>query len=139
MGRSAALWESLYIRGSFADALGYATVIWPQFDEVGGMIFLSEDVGGPRTADAIAQTMRELAGDRSEVERQYNLVEVSEFFARPTDPDDDERLFALLLADAWKVKLSVEFPTRSFAVETFVDDDGRWITFHEERKQVTTT
>jgi len=126
-------WESLYLRGSFGEALGYAAVLWPAFDEIDDLILLSEEIAVPRDRQRLAHTLQETGGDRGEVERQYNLVEVSQFFAQRfgKDQEDDERLLALLLTETWKAKLSRDFPRRSFVVETFEDDWARWITFYE--------
>jgi hypothetical protein len=127
-------WDDLYSRGSYADAVGYATVLWPAFEEVEGMVFLTDVIAQSGGSEA-SLILRELDGDPSEVERRFNQVGLSTLIARPIGIDDheDESKLAALLAKTWLAKLSVEYPNRSFVFDTWEDVWGTWISFHEAR------
>jgi hypothetical protein len=94
-------WEELYMRGSYGDALAYAAVVWPAFEEVDGLVLLSDEIAVSRDHQRVMRLLEETAGDRAEVERQFNLTEVSLFFARHPDKDEEQQL-ALLLTETWK-------------------------------------
>ena len=127
-------WDNLYLAGSFRDAIAYASLIWPKFVLTNGMVFLAEEARvQPKLANPAETLMTVFRGDRQEMERQFNLVEISQLYAPRPDLDDpeSERSLAALLATTWATKLRNDFPQWRFQVDVLEDSpDELWIRFY---------
>lgn len=110
--------DEFFATGTVEDALQYARLIWPEFVEHSDMIFLRQTMEEQPDLQDIPGTLARFGGDRSEMERQFNLVEVPTLFASAVEASDtDSRALAEILRDAWQVKLERDFAGRRFSVE----------------------
>lgn len=136
MKRSVDFWEEIYAGGTVSSALLYASLIWPEFVEVDGMVFFAEErAAQPALADPAKTLARRFGGDRSEMERAFNAVEIPKLFASAMEADVPEvaRLAEILRA-AWKAKLAADFPDRQFVIEVLRGEiDDPTLRFHAVR------
>lgn len=104
--------------GSPLLAIAYSRLFWPDFIELHGMIFISDNVGAGNRKD-IDECVNK-SWNKQEIEKAFNIFEVPEYFfgkfAGDTYDDEDEHL-AEILVQAWRGKLAMDFPNRSFMVE----------------------
>lgn len=132
--------EVLAGEGTAAGALLYSTAFCPPPEEVDGLVFikLQEAYGEGEKACQIRRHLREVSGDTREVQRSFNLVEPLRLFSvdQPEVTDEEERLLAETLAEAWRAWLHWRYPGRRFVVELVGRDETGGeigVTFYETR------
>jgi hypothetical protein len=100
--------------GAEADLIvAIASLVWPRFLEVGGLVFLAEQY----TVEKVqALSDQGIAG--VELEYWINLFSIDGFFhGLPGVSAEHAEFLAQVLAKAWRAKLTTEFPLREFVVE----------------------
>lgn len=107
--------------GRMRDALIYSILFAPSFVEVEGLVFLAEMGAQPsegrttfaaRVREAREQGAKELA----HLLKGYNWVEIPYLFSDNSGTDEDVRILALAIADAWRARLRGLYPVRNFDV-----------------------
>lgn len=128
-------WDELFADGSVTEALSYARLLWPEFLEAEGMVFLREEVEVQPALHDVPATLRTFAS-RTDMERAFNLIEVPTLFATGVEASDEELTqLAATLRDAWQAKLEQEFPGRPFVVEILGGEvDDPTVRFFEVRR-----
>jgi hypothetical protein len=111
--------------------LEYVRLLWPDFVEVNGMVFLREEQRAQPDLADVAETLKRFS-NRTQMEQEFNLVEVPMLFASAAGADDQAILeLANSLRDTWLAKLERDFPGRRFVVEVLEGDlDDPTIRFH---------
>jgi hypothetical protein len=129
-------WDQLHASGLVADALRYADLFWPSFVERNGMVFLVEEAEVQPDLRDPEETLKRFGGDKSEMERRFNLIEVAMLFADGVEADDDALdQVAAMLRDMWQAKLHRDFPGREFVVEILEGElDDPTLRFYELRR-----
>ncbi|MFN7855160.1 MAG: hypothetical protein ACK5OA_01010 [Acidovorax sp.] len=99
--------------GSYSLAVGYASLLWPQFVEVKGMVFRGQ------VDDSVLDSW--LAGhSKRSVEATLNhlhLLDVQHPGVWAEATEAQLRYLGETLKAAWSAKLALDFPTRRFVVE----------------------
>jgi hypothetical protein len=106
--------DLLYHIGSIGQAIAYGDLFWPAFVEHDDCVLLRE-----RFEPANFQTwMASTNGDRRRVEAVLNHMHITDLFGDRGERPTHEQVLYLgrLLRDMWAVKLSHDFPKRSFVV-----------------------
>lgn len=120
-GVSPSTWISLV--GRFHDFVGFSRLIWPEFVELHGRVYLADffDAARLESMQAASQTQRD-------AQAFMNALDLSGFFreSQPEISDDDIRSMAALLKETWSAKLSLNFPNRTVrvVVEDNLDEVG---------------
>ena len=86
--------DILHKFGQPLTALLYSELFWPEFREVEGMVFLADSVEDEDDAARAKETLKRL-GDRQQVEKSFNFVEVPLVFGRAageTTEDENKRV-----------------------------------------------
>lgn len=131
--------DFLHKFGSPLEIWMYMSVVWPKACVLDEMVFLEDLATVNVSADAIRALLVACGGDRSEVERRANHIEVAQLFgARRGDATDElDASLADCLATIWSAKLASEHPTRSFVVRVLPPDntaDEIAITVYQDRR-----
>ncbi len=122
--------------GNFSLAVAYASLVWPAFTEVRGMVFRGE----ADEAD-VDRWLADLGHDRRAVEAMLNHLHVLDVqspghWGHATE--SQLRFIGQTLKASWAAKLARDFPGREFAVEflhgTAHDMRGYQVSFHERRQ-----
>lgn len=106
--------------GSFALAVGYSTIFWPEFIEFEGFVlrkgFSEESLRG---------FIQQSGGNRSAVERAMNHWHLSSLQHSNCEDLSKDKLLKIgnSLKEIHEAKLRWQFPERSTRVEFFVPDD----------------
>lgn len=102
--------------GSESEALRYASLFWPDFVEVEGMIFLATTIETDDDRRRVTETFERNQQDPIKTEQAFNFVEITSLFGCSLSEGDDEvdRLLAELLSQMWAARLKGLFPMRSF-------------------------
>jgi|SRR5271156_404299 len=106
--------------GSVLEALMFSRLFWPEFAEVEGMVLFKEVAEDPRQYERIRDYLERSDGDRTEVERSFNLKEVTtQLLGKDLKETTDEQIDLLeeRLCEMWAARLSVLYPDRRFKVE----------------------
>lgn len=111
--------------------LAASFLIWPDFVEVGGMVFLATS----GDAAAIASWLDTLDGDETAVEAMLNHTHLRDVFTNSATDETEPLLesLAALLVDSWSAALRQAFPDRRFSVERD-DHYGPGLTFFTTRE-----
>lgn len=90
---------------------------WPEFVEVEGLIFLGDQFSSERFDGLVSQGL-----ERSQLEYWMNLC-LLDGLLDPSSKESSAKVVyvARRLAGAWRAKLALDFPERSFEV-TVIDD-----------------
>ncbi len=100
-------------------AIALARLIWPEFIEIDSLVFLAEQYSEDR-----ASSLRNQAIVGHHLEYWMNLFSVDGFFSGVDGtPEETQEHLAKILVDAWRAKLTTDFPSRKFVVEIVRDDD----------------
>ncbi len=115
-------WDSLYASGSVDEALRYSSLLWPDFVEAEGMIFLLEEqLAQPELSD-ISGTLKRFSS-KTEMEKAFNVVAVPFLFASASEADEESlAALAAMLCQSWTAKLQRDYPGRRFVVEVLRGD-----------------
>jgi hypothetical protein len=85
--------DLLHLVGSPLDALLYAQLFWPDFIEIDGMVFLKQMIEDEDDKARLSQALKRFNGDKTQVEKSFNLVEIPYLFGKrlmeSTDDEDD--------------------------------------------------
>lgn len=107
-------WDMLHEAGRFPDALLYALLFLPRLSLVEDSVLLSDG------CDNIAMRFREAKKNSKsslrEIEASFNIREIPFLFIDRDYTDDEARLLAEAIAEAWRRALTTSFPIRRFAV-----------------------
>ena len=122
--------------GDHKHLIGYAQILWPDFVEHDGCIFL----GGSIDEDNYRAWLAQTKGDKKRVEAVINHRHIVDLFSRSQhDPPTQEVVLYIgrLIREIWQTKLSHDFPGRKITV-TFPEDALKdileyQITFFQER------
>lgn len=111
--------DLLHLIGSPLDALLYSKLFWPEFVEIEGMFFLKETVEDDSDRDRIFKALKQYGEDKSKVEQSFNLIEIPSIFGKhlAETTDDEDRFLAERLAEIWRQRFAVLYPTKTFLVE----------------------
>ncbi len=132
--------EALATSATAVGALLYSPVFCPPTEEIDGLVFIKlQEVCAPgEKPRQIRRYREETGGDLREVQRSFNLVEPLRLFDidQPELTDEEERLLAETLAEAWRAWLHWRHPGRRFEVELLGRDETGGeigLTFYEVR------
>jgi hypothetical protein len=122
--------------GDHKHLIGYARILWPDFIEHDGCIFLGDRISEESYQAFMAQTK----GDKSAVEAVMNHQHIIDLFSRSQHERPTRKVvlyLGRLLREIWQAKLSRDFPTRKITV-TFLDDEVEdlleyQVTFFQQR------
>jgi hypothetical protein len=92
--------------------VGCARILWPNFVEHDGCIFLGDSVDEPNYKAFLKQAN----GDKRTVEATMNHQHVLHLFAAELPTRDLVLYIGRLMKEIWQVKLSREFPNRRITV-----------------------
>jgi hypothetical protein len=101
--------------GSYTLAIAYATLFWPRFTEIQGMVF-REGV----TESHVSGGMESTGNDTRVVETTINHLHVVDIQAGGSSEVASEiqvRFLGETLRAAWAAKLAIDYPDRKFVVE----------------------
>jgi hypothetical protein len=106
------------VPGDFAIAM--AQLLWPEFIEVEGSVFLAEQYSSGKALRLEGQGFK-----GAELEYWMNLFSVDGFLdGVDSATEEDEEQLATLLVKTWQAKLRADFPLRSFRVLAVRDDEA---------------
>jgi hypothetical protein len=107
--------------GDHKHLVGYARILWPDFAEHDGCVFLAESFDKGVYKDWLAQTK----GDKKRVEAVMNHQHIADLFS-PSHRERPTRevivYIGRLMKDILQTKLRHDFPNRKIAVS--FDEDG---------------
>jgi hypothetical protein len=101
--------------GSYSLAIAYATLFWPRFTEIQGMVF-REGV----TESHVNSWMASAGNDTQAVEATINHLHVVDIQAGGSCEPASEpqvRFLGETVRAAWAAKLAIDYPDRKFVVE----------------------
>ena len=121
--------------GNFSLAVAYASLVWPRFFEVRGMVFR-----GAVEAIDVDRWLADLKHDRKAVEATLNHLHILDVQSPGNwEQVTDAQLCFIgeTLKASWSAKLAVDFPGRDFVVEfqegTSSNRRDYQVSFHENR------
>jgi hypothetical protein len=103
--------------GTYSHAVSYASLIWPQFVEIKGMIF-RDDVSESNVDHWLSNPTR----SKKEVEAMLNhlhILDIQHPGIWSTATATQIRYLGETLRASWEAKLALDFPNRRFSVEYF--------------------
>jgi hypothetical protein len=129
--------------GSHAALAGYATILWPDFVEHDGCIFI-RDFSGEFPKERYEEVLANYEGDKTAVEGLWNQRHILDLFGRTFRKQDEPSrelvaYVADLLEDMWQTKVNRDFPSRKIVVEIYGQEsndlDDYQIVFCQERSK----
>lgn len=103
--------------GDFASVI--ARLVWPDFVEVGRLLFLADQYSLEKLRSLQSQGL-----DGRELEYWMNLFSVDGFFDGIASVTlDAQKRLARAMSNAWKAKAMQEYPDRAFEVEMIEDEE----------------
>ena len=123
---------------SYVDALAAAGIFFPQVEEVEGMVLHTRRMRVMEGEQFIPYAAPK-SWSPAQIERQNNMIEVDALVrSGDTVTDEEERILAGIIADAWRTWLHGRYPGRFFIVEVVepartVFGESYAVTFWEER------
>ncbi len=111
--------DLLHLVGSPLDALLYAQLFWPEFVEIEGMVFLNGTIEDEDDMGRLYQALKRYGGDKSQVEKSFNVIEIPSLFGKQLSEttDEEDQLLAERLAEMWQQRFTVLYPAKKFMVE----------------------
>ncbi len=104
--------------GDIAHALLYAEFFSPELIEVEGSIILANYIQG--AAEKFKTAKSERKRPLQELEESFNLIEIGYCLSPQSDSNDvTEFRLAILMAEAWRGKLALQYPDRKFKVSVY--------------------
>ncbi|MFN3180640.1 MAG: hypothetical protein ACE37F_01510, partial [Nannocystaceae bacterium] len=102
----------------------YSELFWPELREFQGMVLLADLVEDHEDEARVAALLQQ-HGDRTEVEKAFNLVEVPLLFGKRAGEATEEEVdfLAERLREMWSARLKACFPQREFLVEVCPPDE----------------
>lgn len=100
-------------------AVAIARLVWPDFIEVEGLVFLADQYSEEKAA-----TLRNQGVDGHWLEYWINLFSVDGFFDGISASSEDHDALSCRLATAWRKKVETEFLGRNFVVEIVNENDS---------------
>ncbi|HXZ32644.1 MAG TPA: hypothetical protein VEH30_10215 [Terriglobales bacterium] len=122
--------------GDHKHLVGYARILWPDFVEHDGCIFLGSRIDAENYDAFLAQSK----GDKKAVEAVMNHQHIVDLFSRSHHESPTREVVVYLgrlMREIWQTKLNHDFPGRSITVSFPEDNIGNLldyqITFFQER------
>jgi hypothetical protein len=112
--------------GNPLDALAYSYLFWPDFVEFEGMVFHQSCIGDEEGCSAIRAALSKFSS-RKEVEQSFNQFLIpSAFFAAGLSmmTEEENMYLAERLAEIWKIRLAVLFPSKKCIVELELEEEN---------------
>jgi hypothetical protein len=112
--------DLLFAFGSPLDALVYSRLLWPEFVEIEGMVFAEGTIASEADRERLELALKEYGNDAGATERAFNFVEVpADLFGKRADETtrEQDHWLAERLAEMWRSRLHLLYPTRQFVVE----------------------
>jgi hypothetical protein len=112
--------EMIYVSGSPLDALVYSRLLWPDFVEIEGMVFMEGTIEDEEDRQRLGQALDEYNKDFTLTEQAFNLVEVpSDLFGRRAaeTTEEQDHWLAERLAEMWRARLHLRYPAQQFVVK----------------------
>jgi hypothetical protein len=130
--------DLLHVEGSPKWALFYSCLFSPDFIDLDGMVFLAATVEDASDRRRVFDALQRFQGDRTQVERSFNVIEVQELFGahRGDTTEAEDVLLAERLAETWSARLQRAYPESSFTVRVVdgtVTGGGAGIVFYRNR------
>jgi len=126
--------DFLHAIGSPLLAHFYGRLFWPEFVEIDDMIFLKETFEDADDLARLDEARRRYGGDRTEIEKSFNCVEIGALFGRRSGDTTAAQDCALAqkLAEMWTQRLRVLYPSRLFKVLAVKGtDDAASVLFYQ--------
>jgi len=112
--------------GNAVDALLYVPLFCPKFIEVEGSVLLDQ---GEDQQKRFVDAKRASKMSLQELERSFNLLEVSYAFSNtPDDTDGDHDLLAQFVSESWRGRLALLYPSRRFEVSILPGSESGSVT-----------
>ncbi len=100
--------------------IALARLLWPDFVEINGRVFLAEQY-----SEAKLHELRTQGFNETEAQYWMNLFSVDGLLgAQESSHPDYEGEFAAILECSWSAKLAMDYPGRHFMVRTVQDEDA---------------
>lgn len=131
--------DFLWAFGSPVDAMMYLRLFWPDFVQFEGMVFRSESLEDEEDRRLIREGLKRCAGDKTETEKSFNIVEVpTSLFGRGAAESSDEldTLLTEKIVELWSCRLAFMFPRQEFVVEAVPPEENcgeLGVTFYTRR------
>ncbi len=133
----------VWVNGEERTALLYALLYLPEFVEVEGSILQTFFVlNAEEFPKSFIEAKNEKKNPLHELEDSFNYVETSYIWgsvkAGDHLTDEDDKLFAECVAEAWRGRLALLYPTRRFKVSVITppeSGDAYGVSFHELRQE----
>jgi hypothetical protein len=112
---TAPAWDLLRDYGDLVSALLYATIFFPDFDEVDGSILLRDNIHDRdvRFRKAKSEGRHSLAA----LEASFNSVEIGYLCPRPLLKwDTIQEKLVKIMSETWKTRLKQLYPSRIFSI-----------------------
>jgi hypothetical protein len=112
--------------GNAVDALLYVPLFCPKFFEVEGSVLLYQ---GTDLAKRFIDAKRASKMSLQDLERSFNSLEVSYAFSNtPAGTDGDDDLLARFVAESWRGRLALLYPSRRFEVSILSANESGSVT-----------
>jgi hypothetical protein len=118
--------DMVYAFGSPLEALMYSELLWPEFVEIDGMVFLKGTIEDDEDRKRLKEVFEQYTGDIARTEEDFNLVEVpSDLFGRRAaeTTEEQDRWLAKRLAEMWDARLKLLYPEREFVVKVLAPEE----------------
>jgi hypothetical protein len=110
----------MYRRGTVEGALLYASLFVPDLIEIDGSVVLKLQLKYPD--EQFREAKMKTALPLEEFEASYNWIELPFLFDHSEASDDQDRVLAEVVAEAWRGRLKLLFPERKFVVELILPE-----------------
>ncbi len=124
-----------YLRGSLASGecspdivVSFARLLFPEFLEKEGMIFLKEQFSQEKFDQFRSQGM-----EPSKIEYWINLLAVSDLIT--SLPDSFVKELTLNIKRSWETCLAESYPKKIFNVDLIQDDDDMFLVFNQASRK----
>ena len=118
--------DMIYAFASPLEALMYSRLFWPEFVEIDDMVFLKGTIEDEEDRQRLKEVFEQNNGDTARTEQDFNLVEVpSDLFGRRAGEttEEEDHWLAERLAEMWRTRLNLLYPTRKFVAEILKPDE----------------
>lgn len=128
--------DFLYSYGVCIDALLYSSLFTPELIEIDSSVLLKSRVSNKEAIEEFRKSNKEGKSDLSQIESNFNWIEVGSIFANRESSEEEDVLLATKIRDAWEAWLRYLYPNRRFIVRIIPPEEtGETIGvgFHEDR------
>ena len=119
------LGDWLHSIGKASEALLYSILFMPELLVIGNSVLLSWTVPNEDAKKRFLDALSEGIKSREELEASFNFIEVGYLFDAPgrDTTDEEDKLLANLVCDAWDGWLKTSYPDRTFKVEVLSEEE----------------